>query len=95
MTCRTGSATWAATAPSGYRAIAPSPPSAGTVADDQDLHLEVAVKQDSDPIRGTLDDGAGTTIEFTGWLELMSAFDTARARTPDTAPKTDPATDRQ
>jgi len=65
------------------------------VADDQDLHLEVAVKQDSDPIRGTLDDGVGTTIEFTGWLELMSAFDTARARTPDTAPKTDPATDRQ
>ncbi|MDX6677135.1 MAG: hypothetical protein QOE31_1187 [Solirubrobacteraceae bacterium] len=31
---------------------------------------------------GMLDDGIGTTIEFTGWLELMSAFDTARARAP-------------
>lgn len=44
------------------------------------VHLEVAVERDAEPIRGTLDDGVGAAIEFTGWLELMSAFDTARAR---------------
>ena len=43
------------------------------------IHFDVAVDHDSEPISGMLDDGV-TTIEFTGWLELMSAFDTARAR---------------
>jgi hypothetical protein len=44
------------------------------------LHLQVAVERDSEPIRGTLHHGDCTTIAFTGWLELMSAFDTVRAR---------------
>lgn len=55
------------------------------------LHLAVAVEQHGEPIRGTLDDGAGTRIEFTGWLELMSAFDTARARAAGAAPETNAA----
>jgi hypothetical protein len=62
------------------------------VADGPHLHLAVAIEQDGDPIRGTLDDGAGTTIEFTGWLELMSAFDTARARAPAPTPEAHPPT---
>ena len=33
-----------------------------------------------DPLHGSLDDGRGAPIEFTGWLELMSALDTARER---------------
>lgn len=54
------------------------------------VHLDVAVDPDSEPIRGTLDDGRGATIEFSGWLELMSAFDTARARASGAASRTDP-----
>jgi hypothetical protein len=33
-----------------------------------------------DPLHGCLDDGRGAPIEFAGWLELMSALDTARER---------------
>lgn len=47
---------------------------------DPHLHLRVAVERDGEPIRGTLHDGDCTTIPFAGWLELMSAFDTVRAR---------------
>ncbi len=43
------------------------------------LHLHVAVQRDSNPIRGTLSD-SHEVIAFDGWLELMSAFDTARER---------------
>lgn len=50
------------------------------------IQLHVAVARDSDPIRGTLDNGAGTQIDFTGWLELMSAFDTARGVMPHNDP---------
>ncbi len=42
------------------------------------IQLHVALAREGDPIRGTVDDGAGTQIDFTGWLELMSAFDRAR-----------------
>ncbi|MDQ3678371.1 MAG: hypothetical protein M3401_16495 [Actinomycetota bacterium] len=63
------------------------------MADDH-VRLEVAVEQDSEPIRGTLHDGFGTTIQFTGWLELMSAFDTARATATGTTSETDPAAGR-
>jgi hypothetical protein len=59
------------------------------------LHLEVAVQRDSEPIRGTLDDGLVPTIEFTGWLELMSAFDTARARATRITSETDVPNDPQ
>ena len=45
---------------------------------DPRIHLRVAIEPDHEPIRGTLADSAGTTHDFTGWLELMSAFDHAR-----------------
>jgi hypothetical protein len=45
---------------------------------DPRVHLQVAVERNQEPIRGTLADSAGTIHDFTGWLELMSAFDNAR-----------------
>ena len=33
---------------------------------------------------GTIDDGANIVLEFTGWLELMSAFETVTTRTTET-----------
>lgn len=50
------------------------------MADSGRLHLDVALELDDDTIRGTVHDGVGPAVEFTGWLELMSAFDTAYAR---------------
>ena len=47
------------------------------------VHLDVALEHDGDQIRGTVDDGRGEVIEFNGWLELMSAFDSARIRAGD------------
>lgn len=44
------------------------------------LRLDVALELDADPIRGTVGDGMGPAREFAGWLELMSAFDGARAQ---------------
>jgi hypothetical protein len=50
------------------------------VDDDMHVHLEVALEVGgSDTIRGTVADRDGRRTAFTGWLELMSAFDTARA----------------
>ncbi|MEA2193068.1 MAG: hypothetical protein QOI73_3189 [Solirubrobacteraceae bacterium] len=44
--------------------------------------VSVAVELDvsSEPIHGTLDDGAGAPIAFSGWLELMSGFETVCER---------------
>lgn len=50
------------------------------MADAARLHLAISLELDDDTIRGTVHDGVGPVVEFTGWLELMSAFDTARAR---------------
>lgn len=47
--------------------------------DGDRIRLAVVLDYPGDPICGTLDDGRGS-IAFTGWLELMSAFDIARAR---------------
>jgi hypothetical protein len=41
------------------------------------MRITVEVEVASEPIRGSLDDGTGSVIEFAGWLELMSAFETA------------------
>jgi hypothetical protein len=49
------------------------------VPDDGRVRLSVVLEHPGDPIRGTLDDGL-VSVAFRGWLELMSAFDTARAR---------------
>jgi len=48
--------------------------------DDGYVHLEVVLQRDGgDTICGTVGDRDGRRTPFTGWLELMSAFDTARA----------------
>jgi len=44
------------------------------------LRLDVALELGADPIRGTVCDASGPAREFAGWLELMSAFDGARAQ---------------
>ncbi len=49
--------------------------------------MTVEVEPDVEPIAGSLDDGRGAPIEFAGWLELMSAFETARARAATGAPR--------
>jgi len=49
--------------------------------DDRYLHLDVALERGGgDTIRGTVGDRGGPATAFTGWLELMSMFDIARAR---------------
>ena len=47
---------------------------------DVTLHLDVELVLGDGTIRGTVDDGRGPALRFTGWLELMSAFDTLQAR---------------
>jgi len=44
------------------------------------LRLDVALACGGDTISGTVDDHAGELVEFSGWLELMSAFDTVCTR---------------
>ncbi len=52
--------------------------------DEGYVRLEVALERGGgDTIRGTVGDGHGPRTPFTGWLELMSRFDTARARGSD------------
>ncbi len=48
--------------------------------------MTVELEPDAEPIAGSLDDGRGAPIEFAGWLELMSAFETARSRATTRAP---------
>ena len=50
------------------------------MAEDTRVHLDVALVVGAEPIRGTIADAAGPVVEFEGWLELMSAFDTVCAR---------------
>lgn len=44
------------------------------------VHLDVALECSGDTIRGVIDDHTGGAVKFSGWLELMSAFDTVCAR---------------
>ena len=53
------------------------------------VRVVVVLEHRGDPIRGTLDDGVGS-VRFSGWLELMSAFDIARARAPVSSDGSDP-----
>ena len=50
------------------------------------IRLAVALKCDGDTICGTVDDNAGDVVPFSGWLELMSAFDTVCARAGESPP---------
>ena len=53
------------------------------MGDHDRVHLDVALELDGEAIRGTVTDGVSPAREFTGWLELMSAFEVARAKGPD------------
>ena len=46
---------------------------------DNRVHLAVALDVEGEAIRGTVSDGVSPAVEFSGWLELMSAFEIARA----------------
>ncbi len=46
---------------------------------DGRVHLDVALEVEGEAIRGTVSDGASPPLEFSGWLELMSAFENARS----------------
>lgn len=50
------------------------------MAESACLRLDVALACGGDTISGTVDDHAGEVVAFSGWLELMSAFDTVCAR---------------
>jgi hypothetical protein len=52
----------------------------GVAPDAQTLRLTVDLEIASEPIRGSVDDGTGSVIDFAGWLELMSAFERATAK---------------
>ena len=55
------------------------------MADELPLALEVALVRDGPTIRGTVQDDTGWVVEFAGWLQFMSAFDTICARARDGA----------
>ena len=44
------------------------------------IQLEVALQCGGDTISGTVDDHSGQRVQFSGWLELMSAFEACCAR---------------
>jgi hypothetical protein len=54
-------------------------------ADRRRLHLDVALEVEGEAIRGTVSDGSSPPREFSGWLELMSAFEIARFKAKDEA----------
>jgi len=60
------------------------------MAENAQLRLDVTLDLGSDQINGTINDGAGPQLEFTGWLELMSAFDTVISRASSSKQHTAP-----
>lgn len=44
--------------------------------------IELCVRRGAGPIEGTCQDGSGHAAPFWGWLELISALETARTRDP-------------
>ena len=46
---------------------------------DGRVHLDVALEIEGEAIRGTVSAAVFPTVEFSGWLELMSAFEIARS----------------
>ncbi len=57
------------------------------MSEDGRVHLEVALEPDLQTIQGTIDDGVRPVIRFTGWLELMSAFEIACTRAGGAIPR--------
>jgi hypothetical protein len=45
--------------------------------------IMITLDREGEPIHGFVDDGSAASIEFTGWLELMSAITKLRVRTTD------------
>ena len=43
------------------------------------LHLELQLQTETEPITGRLTDQQGRAIDFTGWLELITAIEAAMA----------------
>jgi hypothetical protein len=43
--------------------------------------ISITLDLETEPIHGFVDDGSDPSIEFTGWLELMSEIAKLRART--------------
>ena len=67
------------------------------MAADDRVHLDVALEREGEAIRGTVSAGDCPPFEFSGWLELMSAFDIARSKAakasePQSSAVTRPAT---
>ena len=58
------------------------------MADERRLRLNVTIDIDTEPIHGTIGDGPGPPLRFSGWLELMSAFETVCAKARDSARET-------
>jgi hypothetical protein len=42
--------------------------------------IVVSLDLAAEPIHGSIDDGSSASVEFTGWLELMSAIRTLQAQ---------------
>ncbi len=42
-------------------------------------HLELAIDLDSDPITGSVSNGARGAQQFSGWIELVAAIEAARS----------------
>ena len=51
------------------------------------VRLEVALQCGGDTISGTIDDHTGQAAQFSGWLELMSAFEALCARADGPPPR--------
>ena len=52
---------------------------------DGRVHLDVALEIEGEAIRGTVSDGVLPAFAFSGWLELMSVFETARSKAKSNA----------
>jgi hypothetical protein len=57
------------------------------MAEGPSVQLNVALRYGGDTISGTVDDRSGQTVQFSGWLELMSAFEAFCARACGSPPR--------
>jgi hypothetical protein len=51
--------------------------------DPASARIVIMIDLEAEPIHGFVDDGSAASIEFTGWLELMSAITKFRVRATD------------
>jgi hypothetical protein len=51
--------------------------------DPASASIVITLDLEAEPIHGFVDDGSAAPIEFTGWLELMSAITKLRVRATD------------